>query len=246
MSVAQQPGRLQTGEKLSWLRQAGFLCSFVLCLSGLGVLHVHASDVRPCPVVINGQDEPCSMRIAPDVPIPNATKNECDIRADLNPGFDLLAAPGRDRVFPVLMSPIHSERTLHPDLPRHCGFNVIVEHERGGLPVILYIQVEDSRSRVVGATAGQVGAIDSTAGLFRASPQSLSGSPQREGEHGDEYCGDGCENSLVVVKEVAFAVNDGKRLPSGETPEEFWTRFIGFSCWFGFLLFLGTLFIRGR
>jgi hypothetical protein len=260
MNFAERFSPIRSG-KPSWLRQAGVL--FLLVLSPLEVFGMNGSgiDVRQRAVLqrINGQDEPRTARLgAPHILIPDAAIYERSPARDMDSSHPAFPPPWRDCVAPWVLAFGDSQCALRADLSGHRGMNVIAQNESWGFPVVLEIHVEEPLGLVREvATGAQIGAINVApmtklcpAGSFGAAngrpcrgPQSFSGTPQGESEHGNEYRGNGRENPFVVVKELAFAVDDGERLPSGETPNEFWARIIGFSCWFGFLLFCCARFV---
>ncbi len=55
MTVAHQPGRLQTGESFSPRRQAGILCLLVLWLSAFVIIPVHARGIGESTIHSSGR-----------------------------------------------------------------------------------------------------------------------------------------------------------------------------------------------
>jgi hypothetical protein len=203
MIVADQSGRLRTGANSSplrslpdGLRQAGFLCLLVLYLSTFVIVWVHARDIGESTVLSsgrimsNGQDESRVVGIAPNVSVPDAPENERNVLWNQDPGFNCFASRivGRDGVLPARMVPIDRKCALQTDLARQSSLDIKGRHECGSLPVVLNVQMENSRGLIEITAASHVRAIDLPGGFFPANYELVGDVGQQSGgDRGNQH-----------------------------------------------------------
>jgi hypothetical protein len=187
-----------------WLRQSGVL---FLLLGSLGVVPVSARDVGESSILlgVHGQQEPSAMGLIPNVLVPDAAKDKRNPFGHRDSAIEGFITPGWDRVFPMLVSPVHLHRALYPHLTLHGGLNIPVEHQRGCLSVVLDIQFEHPRCFVEVSPAGQVGAINLAGSFFRTANDVAGSEPQKDRGEGEHYRKQGHNDLVVLLDELALA-----------------------------------------